>query len=94
MMEFMTRMPRPKIVEINGSEIGVKETQILKFQTDIEMMTKSSGLGYLEAILEYCDEHGIEVETIKPLISDRLMSMLHNEASTLNLIQQESQLPI
>lgn len=87
-------MPRVSMVEINGNEVQVKLDEILKFQREIERLVNIHGLGYFESIVEYCDTYNIEVETIKPLISEKLLSLLHEEASVLNLIIKEGQLPV
>jgi hypothetical protein len=53
---------------------------------------KTSGglISYIEAVLTYCQENEIELETISKLISKPLKERLRHEAETLNYMKKTS----
>jgi hypothetical protein len=51
-------------------------------------------MNYLDAILFYCEEKGLEPETIKGLISAENKENLRNDAEKLNFFPKTSKLPI
>jgi ethanolamine utilization cobalamin adenosyltransferase len=48
----------------------------------------------IDAILEYCSDKNIEVETAATLITPRMKSMIEGEAMKLKMIAQKARLPI
>ena len=63
-----------------------------KFSAEIERLVhKSNGLiTYIEAVVTYCQENEIEVETVPKLISKPLKERLKHEAQRLNYMKQSS----
>ena len=43
-----------------------------KFAQDIERIVKTNGFNYIDAIISYCEENKIEVDTVPKLISKPL----------------------
>jgi len=72
-----------------------------KFQTPeefsifIESDARRRNLGYLEALLDYCDNQNIEPIAISNLISPSLKDKIQAEAEDLNLLKRKKgKLPI
>ena len=61
-----------------------------KFTQDIEKLVQSSDLNYIEAIITYCEEHNIELESVNKLISKPLKEKLKVEAQDLNYLKTVS----
>tara|TARA_B100000965_G_scaffold105061_1_gene86618 strand:+ start:1900 stop:2157 length:258 start_codon:yes stop_codon:yes gene_type:complete len=61
-----------------------------KFSAEIErLVLKSDGLiTYIEAVVTYCQENEIELETVPKLISKPLKERLKHEAQRLNYMKQ------
>ena len=61
-----------------------------KFSAEIERLVhKSSGLiTYIEAVVTYCQENEIEIETVPKLMSKPLKERLKHEAQRLNYMKQ------
>jgi len=66
------------------------------FQTIIETCVHKKGMGYLEAIMWYCEENNVEVDAVASLIkkSDVIRSKLEAECEDMNIIQRQPRLPI
>lgn len=66
--------------------LKVKNTA--SFILEIERLVKEESLGYIEAITQYCQETGIDIESIPKLLTPTLKSKIKNEAIELNLINR------
>ena len=66
----------------------------LEFNEKIASLVTTSNMNYLDAILFYCEEKGLEPETIKGLISAENKENLRNDAEKLNFVPKTSKLPI
>lgn len=66
------------------------------FQVFIEQCVHKKGMGYLEAIMWYCEQHNIEIEAVASLIkkSDAIKAKLEAECEEQNMIQKQPRLPI
>lgn len=64
----------------------------IKFSSDIESLVKSSNglISYVEAIVTYCQENDIELESVPKLLSKPLKERLRHEAMRLNFMKQSS----
>jgi len=60
---------------------------IFHFSSKIEEMSTSSGIGYIDSILEYCQSTGLEMEVAVTLISQNLKSKIEEEAVGKNLLK-------
>jgi hypothetical protein len=59
-----------------------------KFSQEIESIVKISKINYIDAIVHYCEENNIEVETISKLVSKPLKEKLKNDAIQLNFLKK------
>ena len=61
-----------------------------KFSQEIERLVKTSNglISYLEAIVTYCLENEVELETVPKLVSKPLKERLRHEAQRLNYMKQ------
>jgi hypothetical protein len=50
----------------------------------------TSKINYIEAIVTYCEENGIEFESVSKLISKPLKEKLKHEATQLNFLKKTS----
>ena len=67
-----------------------------KFAMIIEEIVNKSkgGCNYMDAILEYCERHEMEPDTIAPLISKPLKEKIEEDARELNFLPRVATLPI
>lgn len=69
-----------------------------KFSMDIENLVKDSNgsLNYIDAIVTYCEDNDIEIESITKLLSKPLKEKLKVDAQRMNFIKKSSnaKLPI
>lgn len=56
------------------------------FSIFIEKKSINRNISLMDAIIEYCDEEDIEVETVACMITNSLKTKIHAEAVSLNLI--------
>lgn len=77
-------------------EINKKFLCSQKFAQEIEQIVKSSSLNYIDAIVHYCEENNIEIETVSKLVSKPLKEKLKNDAIELNFLKKttKAKLPI
>lgn len=66
------------------------------FQTAIESCVHKKGMGYLEAIMWYCEQHNVEIEAVASLIkkSEAIRTKLEAECEDQNMIQRQPKLPV
>jgi hypothetical protein len=64
----------------------------VKFSEDIERIVKESGglVNYIEAVVSYCEENEIEIETVSKLISKPLKEKIKYQAQNLNYMKKTS----
>ena len=79
--------PDPKEIE---TALGAKFISKDKFAEEIEALVLDTKMSYIEAIVEYCEEKGIEVESVSKLISKPLKEKLKYEATELNYLKKTS----
>ena len=67
-----------------------------KFAQDIEQIVKESKINYIDAIVHYCEENNIEIETVSKLISKPLKEKIKNDAIELNFLKKttKAKLPL
>jgi hypothetical protein len=59
-----------------------------KFAQDIESLVKECRINYIDAIVTYCEENSIEIDTISKLVSKPLKEKLKNDAIELNFLKK------
>lgn len=62
----------------------------------VEEMVSKEGLTYIEAIIEYCEQNSLEIETVSRTIRNNsiIKSKVQEEAEELNMIEKSGKLPI
>ena len=68
--------------------------EIREFSLKIEEIADLYNVHCMEAIVQYCEESGIEVEVAATLISSHLKARIKEEAQSVNLIKKASKLPL
>lgn len=66
------------------------------FMAEIEVVVKEKRITHLEAVLLYCEEKGIEIETAASLIksSVKMKARIQDDAEELNMLPKSRKLPI
>ena len=59
-----------------------------QFAQDIEAIVKDDNLGYIDAIVDYCEKNAIDVESVPKLISKPLKEKLKWEATELTYLKR------
>lgn len=59
-----------------------------KFSQDIETIVKEHKINYIDAIVFYCEQNNIEIETVSKLVSKPLKEKLKNDATQLNFLKK------
>jgi hypothetical protein len=68
--------------------------EIKNFSVLIEELARKLQCSHIEAIVEHCKDTGFEIELASTLVSQRLKSIIRDEALKANLIKREgSKLP-
>jgi len=69
---------------------------ILDFMKEIEHIRRDGKSDYIDAIVHYCEEKEIEIESIIKLIrkNSLLKSRIQEEAESLNILPKSSRLPL
>jgi hypothetical protein len=69
--------------------------EMSKFSLAIEEMVSDTDYNYIEAIVEYCKETGLEIEVAATLISANLKSKVESDAMDNNMLKEKgARLPI
>jgi hypothetical protein len=63
-----------------------------KFTEEIERIVKDSGglVNYIDAIVAYCEDNQVELETVPKLLTKPLKEKIKYEAQLLNLMKRTS----
>lgn len=77
---------------MNKREVEKKFMTSAKFAEEIESIVKSGNglVNYIDAIICFCQENDIEMETVPKLISKSLKQKLQYDAQKLNFIKKTS----
>jgi hypothetical protein len=68
--------------------------EMFKFQQEIESLAIETDYNYLEAIVEYCNQTGMEIELASTLVNKDLKAKIAIEAENLNMLPKAARLPI
>jgi hypothetical protein len=79
-------MSKTQVEEILRTKFLTRE----KFVDDIEVLVLNSKLNYIDAILHYCEEAGIELEMVPKLLNRAIKEKLEYDAGELNFLKLES----
>jgi hypothetical protein len=80
-------MPNSKDIE---EAINQKFISKDKFAEEIETLVLKTQLNYIDAIIEYCSNNDIELDTVNKLISKPLKDKIKYEATELNFLKRTS----
>ena len=64
--------------------------EMTTFSLTIESMVKQKGIPYMDAIVLYCEQTGLEVELAAKLVSGSLKSKIQFEAEELNFLPKSN----
>ena len=64
------------------------------FSLNIENIVKEKNITHMDAVLWYCEQEGLELEGISPLISKALKEKIEANARELNFLPRQAKLPI
>ena len=64
------------------------------FCMKIEDIVKEKSISHMDAVLWYCEQEGLELEGISPLISKALKEKIEADARELNFLPRQAKLPI
>lgn len=65
-----------------------------EFSLYIEEKVAKEKIGYMDAIIQYCEEVDIDIESISKLINQSLKDKVQNEAEENNYIKRRGKLPL
>ena len=80
-------MPNPKEVDQALNEKFISKE---KFAEEIETLVLNTKMNYIEAIVEYCTDKGIELESVSKLVSKPLKEKIKCNAIELNYLKKTS----
>jgi hypothetical protein len=75
-----------------SEELPVKILTKQEFSLEIERRVRLKSMGYLEAIIDYCDDHKIDPDEISKLVVGSLKEKLEAEAQRNNMLPKSSSL--
>lgn len=73
--------------ELND-EISKKFISKDKFAEDIESLVLKTRMNYIDAIVQYCDQNSIEMDSVSKLISKPLKEKIKRDATDLNFLKK------
>ena len=77
-------------MEDNDKLLEDKFMTTVRFSTEVEGLVNKDSMSYIDAIIHYCGENNIEIETVPKLISKPLKEKLKYEAQQLNYMKKTS----
>ena len=80
-------MPSPNEIT---EELNKKFISKEKFAEDIEHLVLSGKMNYIDAIVQYCEENEIEIESVGKLVSKPLKEKIKYLATELNYMKKTS----
>ena len=64
------------------------------FSLKIEQIVLEKDISHMDAVLWYCEQEGLEPDSLKPLISKALKEKIEANARELNFLPRQAKLPI
>jgi len=89
----MTDEQDPKILTVEYL-ITREFTSSVEFSIHIEKEAIRRNIGCFEALIEYCEEKGIEPVAVATMITSSLKAKIQAEAEEMNLLKKSSKLPL
>ena len=73
-----------------NQQLNKKFMNPANFAVEIEKLVKQEKINYIDAIVLYCEENNIEIDSITKLVSKPLKEKLKCDAITLNFMKKTS----
>ena len=89
MLVNLLNIEMPDSTELNKA-INYKFISKEKFAEDIEAIVLNKNMNYIDAIVLYCEENNIEIESVNKLISKPLKDKIKFVATELNYLKKTS----
>ena len=71
------------------------QTQTAKeFHVKIECIVQDTSMTYMDSVLFYCEQNGMEPETAGGLFNGKLKQKIREEAEELNFLPKTARLPV
>ena len=87
LINLFDSMPNQKAIdEALNSKFISKD----KFAADIEALVLRTKMNYIDAIVEYCTQNEIEVESVSKLLNKPLKEKIKADATELNYLKKTS----
>lgn len=87
LINLFDSMPNQKAIdEALNSKFISKD----KFAEDIEALVLRTKMNYIDAIVEYCSQNEIEVESVSKLLNKPLKEKIKADATELNYLKKTS----
>ena len=69
---------------------------IVEFTKEIEKLVLEKKMEYIDAVMQFCDKNGVDIETAASLIKSnaKLKASIQVEAENLNYLPKTKQLPL
>ena len=87
MLVNLLNIEMPDSTELNKA-INDKFISKEKFAEDIEAIVLNKNMNYIDAIVLYCEENNIEIESVNKLISKPLKDKIKFVATELNYLKK------
>ena len=65
-----------------------------EFYIKIQELVNDTRLSYMDAVLYYCEQNGMEPESIAQLVNGKLKAQIREEAEELNFLPKTAKLPL
>lgn len=67
--------------------------EMKQFAIEIERIVEETEYNYMEAIIEYCNRTGMEIDLVASLVNNNLKSKIEFDAQNLNMLPKTNRLP-
>lgn len=81
---------------IKGSTFNPINTNIITedhFNSSVEKIVKNESISYIDAIIKFCSQRGIEIDSVKPLVSQSIKNKLECEFADMRYLKAQPRLP-
>lgn len=72
----------------------MSDSEMFDFSQKIEQIVQEKNMSMMDAILFYCEETGLEIETVPKLINQNIKAKIEHDARNSNLLKDKSSPPL